>query len=201
MHISEGVLSGEVLAAGWALTWAGLAVGLRRMRQQDLPTVGFICCAFFLASLIHVPLGPTSVHLILNGLCGVLLGWMAFPALFVALLLQAVLFQFGGLLVLGVNTFTMATPAVAAHYLTKPLLKRKGNLWCAISGAIAAVVGVGGAGILVALSLTLSGKEFTKAAELILAAHIPVAAVEAVVTGFTLAFIKRSVPEVLGVQR
>ena len=56
----------------------------------------------------------SSAHLILNGLLGVVLGWAAFPVIFVALLLQAVLFQFGGFTVLGVNTATMGLGALAA---------------------------------------------------------------------------------------
>ena len=47
------------------------------------------------------------MHLILNGLLGMLLGWAAFPSIFVALMLQAILFQYGGITVLGVNTFNM----------------------------------------------------------------------------------------------
>ncbi len=65
---------------------------------------------FFIASLIHVPVGPSAAHLILNGVCGLLLGWMAFPAILVGLALHALLFQFGGLTTLGVNTFNMAFP-------------------------------------------------------------------------------------------
>ena len=47
--------------------------------------------AIFVASLVHVPVGPSSMHLVLNGLLGLLLGWAAFPAILVGLLLQAVL--------------------------------------------------------------------------------------------------------------
>ena len=99
MHISEGVLSGPVLAGGWALTAVGTAIGLKRLDYDRLMTVAILSAAFFVASLIHVPIGPVSVHLILNGLVGAILGYAAFPAICVALLLQAVLFQFGGLVV------------------------------------------------------------------------------------------------------
>jgi cobalt/nickel transport system permease protein len=54
------------------------------------------------SSLVSVPVGPGSVHLLLNGLMGLLLGWAAVPAILVALILQAVFFGFGGILVLGV---------------------------------------------------------------------------------------------------
>ena len=58
-----------------------------------------------------------SAHLVLNGLLGALLGFVAFPAITVALLLQALLFQYGGILVLGVNTATMALPPILCYYL------------------------------------------------------------------------------------
>lgn len=117
MHISEGVLSPLVLGGGAAASALCLSIGLRRLDWDNLMTVALLASAFFVASLIHVPIGPVSAHLILNGLLGVLLGWASFPAIFVALLLQALLFQFGGLLVIGVNTFTMALPPVICFYL------------------------------------------------------------------------------------
>jgi len=125
MHISEGVLPGWVLVTGWALTAVGTYLGLRKINEKNLPLAALMSAVFFVASLIHVPLGPTSVHLLFNSLTGMLLGWAAFPVLLVALFLQAVLFQFGGITVLGVNTFNMAIGGVVAYYLCRPLLKRK----------------------------------------------------------------------------
>lgn len=101
MHISEGVLSPAVLGAGAVLAAAGIVIGLRKLDYGRLMTVAILAAAFFVGSLIHVPIGPSSVHLILNGLLGMLLGWAAFPSIFVALMLQAILFQYGGITVLG----------------------------------------------------------------------------------------------------
>ena len=85
MHIQEGALSGStegivVLCAGAALAAAGTALGLRKMDYQRVPQVAMLSSAFFVASFIHVPVGPTNVHLVLNGLAGLILGWAAFPA-------------------------------------------------------------------------------------------------------------------------
>ncbi len=112
MHISEGVLSAPVLATGAVLSLAGVAIGLKKMDYEKLPEVGVLSSVFFVASLIHVPIGPAAAHLVLNGICGLILGWMAFPAILVGLVLQGILFQFGGLTTLGINTFNMAFPAV-----------------------------------------------------------------------------------------
>ena len=78
MHIAEGVLSPAVLATGYALTAAGTALGLKKLDSDRLMTVAILAAVFFVGSLIHVPIGLTSAHLILNGLLGVLLGWAAF---------------------------------------------------------------------------------------------------------------------------
>jgi cobalt/nickel transport system permease protein len=90
MHISEGVLSVPILISGAALTAAGVTIGLRKMRNDTLVTVAILSAAFFVGSLVHIPVGPSSAHLILNGLLGAVLGWASFPAILVGLLLQAV---------------------------------------------------------------------------------------------------------------
>ena len=81
MHISEGVLNGPVLVAGAAVALAGTAVGLRRLELDRVAQAGMLAAAFFVASLIHVPVGPSNAHLILNGIVGLLLGWAAFPGI------------------------------------------------------------------------------------------------------------------------
>ena len=57
MHIAEGVLSAPVLIAGAAAAAAGIAVGLKRLDESRLMTAGLVGAAFFIASLIHVPIG------------------------------------------------------------------------------------------------------------------------------------------------
>ncbi|MDR2696143.1 MAG: energy-coupling factor ABC transporter permease, partial [Deltaproteobacteria bacterium] len=79
MHISEGVLATPVLAGGAVLAAAGLAVGLKRLRPEQAASSAMVAAIFFLASLVHVPLGPTNAHLTLNGLVGLVLGWGAVP--------------------------------------------------------------------------------------------------------------------------
>ena len=196
MHISEGVLSPSVLAAGAALTAAGTWIGLRRADYSRLLTVAILSSVFFVGSLIHVPLGPGSVHLVLNGLLGLFLGWAVFPALLVALLLQAVLFQFGGIAVLGVNVFNMAFPALLCHFAFGPLLggtrtQRTAGAFCC--GALS----VAGAALLTAISLGLSNEGFLASAKLLLLAHIPVMLLEGLIVAFAVSFIARVRPEIL----
>lgn len=197
MHIVDGALSVSVLAAGVIATVAGVAVGLKKLDYDHLPQVGVLSAAFFVASYIHLPTGFSSVHLILNGLIGLALGWAAFPALLVALLLQAVFFGFGGFVVLGVNAFNIAMPAVLMYYLCQRGISgpnpKQAAIWGAIGGAGAILLTT----LLVAVSLALSGEAFLLAAKVTVFAHIPVMIVEGFVTGAAVLLIRQVKPELL----
>lgn len=195
MHIVDGALSNPVVIAGAFAAAGGVAVGLRALDLERIPTAGVLSASFFVASLIHVPIGPSSVHLVLNGLAGLLLGWAAFPALFVGLLLQTVFFGFGGLTVLGVNAVNIALPAVLVGLLFGRLIGRgtavQGAVWGALGGACAIAVTTA----MVALSLAMSGDEFLPAARLVFVAHIPVMVIEAALTGFAVLLSRKVKPE------
>lgn len=197
MHIVDGALSWPVLAGGAALAVAGVAYGLKKMDYDQLPQVGVLSAAFFVASYIHLPVGFSSVHLILNGLIGLALGWAAFPALFVALILQAVFFGFGGFLVLGVNVVNIALPAVLMYFLCRKGIASRSSRLAAIWG------GIGGAGaivlttLMVAASLALAGDAFWLAAKVTLLAHIPIMIIEGFVTAAAVLLIRQVKPEFL----
>ncbi len=197
MHISEGVLSAPVLLGGAAAAAAGVAVGLKRLGHDRIPQTAILSSAFFVASLIHVPVGFTSAHLILNGLLGAILGWAAFPAILVALLLQAVLFQFGGLTVLGVNTVTMALPAVLCAGLFRPLLLAQNTRRAALGGFLCGSLAVFLSGILVALALIGTGEAFRTAALAIFLANLPITVIEGFVTAAAVVFLGHVKPEIL----
>jgi len=202
MHIYEGVLAGTaqgqlLLLAGAAATAAATAVGLRKLDYQRMPQAAVLSAAFFVASLIHVPLGPTSVHLVLNGLLGLVLGWAAFPVVLVALVLQAVFFSFGGPTALGVNTLVMALPAVACHYLFYAPVRngRESRVFWAgfAAGATAIVLSA----LLTAAVLALAGKPFEIIGQAFLVAHLPLAMIEGMVTGSVVVLVRKVRPELL----
>jgi len=197
MHISEGVLSAPVLATGAILSVAGSAIGLKKIDYEKLPQVGVLSSVFFVASLIHVPIGPSAVHLVLNGICGLILGWMAFPAILVGLALQAILFQYGGLTTLGVNTFNMAFPAVLVGFACGRFIQSPSTVTRSVAEFIAGAGAIFGSGILVAASLVATGESFYAAAKLIVLVHIPVMIVEGIMTIFAIEFLRRVRPEML----
>ena len=198
MHISEGVLSAPVLVTGAALAAAGISVGLKKMDYEKIPQVAVLSSAFFVASLIHVPIGPTSAHLILNGINGLLLGWLCFPSILVALALQAILFQFGGITVLGINTVNMAVPGVICYYLFSRLVNRERRLVSLAAAFACGFLAVFLSGILVAVSLLCTEESFISVAKLIVVAHLPVMVIEGIITLFCVAFLTRVKPELLG---
>lgn len=196
MHISEGVLSGPVLLAGGALAAAGTAVGLKKIDYDRIARVGILSAAFFVASLVHVNIGPSSVHLILNGVVGLLLGWGAVPAILVALVLQALFFQYGGITVLGVNTIIMALPAIICYYGCGPLIRKKPSI--AAAGAF-----LGGFGsvflsaVFMAAALYFTEDSFWGVAMTVILAHLPVMAIEGVISAFCISFLKKVHPVLL----
>ncbi|GAB7079323.1 cobalt transporter CbiM [Megalodesulfovibrio paquesii] len=196
MHISEGVLAVGPLAAGWAVTAIGLAVGLKRLDEKQLVTASFLAAAFFVASLIHVPLGPGNVHLVLNGVLAAMLGWSVFPAIFVSLLLQAVLFQYGGLTILGVNTATMSLSGLLCWLLLRPWLAKGGRARM-VAAFLMGFGSVGVAALLTSLCLALSGEALVPTASLLLLAHVPVMCIEGAITVAVVQFLARVQPELL----
>ncbi|HIJ64325.1 MAG TPA: cobalt transporter CbiM [Candidatus Hydrogenedentes bacterium] len=198
MHIPDGVLSGAVAASTGALGVAGVFMGLRKMDYEHIARVGLLSAVFFVGSLIHVPIPPASAHLLLVGLIGILLGWAAFPALLVALLLQAVLFGFGGLTSLGANVVIMASPAVACHGLFASRIARAASPRIVFALAfVAGATGIMLSCMIAGAALFLSGREFLGAVGAIVIGHVPVMLIEGFVTGSAVAFVHNVRPELL----
>lgn len=200
MHISEGVLSAPVLATGAGVALIGMVIGLKKMNQELITLAGVMAAAFFLASLIHVPVGFGSAHLLLIGLIGVILGWMSFPAIFVALALQALLFQYGGISTLGVNLASMGYAAVFSWYVFR-FLRRLAPTATGfkIAAFCAGFFGVASASFLAAIALAFTSEGFFTAAAALFLAHLPVMVVEGVLTMLTVAFLVKLRPELLGI--
>lgn len=199
MHISEGVLSAPVLISGIALAAAGTAVGFKKLDYEKIPQVAVLSAGFFIASFVHVPVGPSNVHLILNGLMGLLLGWVAFPAILVGLLLQAILFQYGGLTSLGVNVVIMSFPAVVCFYIFRPGIRSEKTGVYVSSAFFCGFLSVLMGNILMAFALVFSGDAFLTAAKVIVAAHIPIMIIEGIIAAACVKFLKKVKPEILEV--
>ena len=197
-HIPDGILSAPVLIGGATIALGGLALGVRKLDDRTIPRAALLAAALFAGSLIAIPVGPSSVHLLLGGLMGLMLGTAAFPAIAVALLLQALLFGMGGLTTLGVNTLNMALPGVLLAAALGPTIRATTSaslrtVLAALVGALAVLL----TGALVALSLYLSSSDYTPVASVLLATYLPLAVGEAFVTAAAVQFLARVQPDAL----
>jgi cobalt/nickel transport system permease protein len=212
MHIPDGVLPATVCAAGYATTAATTWYSLRRINQKDdpregVPKASLLTAAFFVASWIHIPVPPTSVHLVLNGLMGAVLGWYAFPAILIGLFFQAVMFQHGGLTTLGVNATMMGVPALLAHVVFR--LRNTGEQASQLrTGIFGFLAGAGGLGVaaLVALALLVATIPAHLDADVerasiyaLTVAHVPLMAIEGVFTALVAVFLQQVSPELLDI--
>lgn len=199
MHISDGVLSPYIVGIGWAIALPTLGVSLRRLRTDQVSTYGMIAAAFFVGSTIHVPIGPFSMHLVLCGMAGLLLGWGALTIVTVGLLLQALFIGFGGLMVLGVNISIMALPGAIMGVIGRRLMKKsspKRRPW------IGSLIGGGTiliSAILLYVTLSTTHTALMPLAKLVFLGHIPIAIVEGVISFWLVHFLQKVKPSLLGV--
>jgi cobalt/nickel transport system permease protein len=122
VHISAYVLTWPWIVSGFAGMFILVVVGLWRITEQEIPRVALLTAVFFVASSIHLPIGPTSVHLVMNGLVGLVLGRRAAVAIPVGLLLQAALLGHGDLSTWGINSCIMTIPALLAAPMMRGMM-------------------------------------------------------------------------------
>jgi cobalt/nickel transport system permease protein len=196
MHISDGILPIWVAVGSYVVSAGLTAWSARQTHSEELPKLAVVTAAFFVASLIHIPFGPTSVHLLIPGLTGALLGPAAFVSIGLGLLLQSMLFQFGGLTALGANALMMGLPALAAGWVFRRFKGRTRSRRVVVGG-IAGGLGTALAAIMMALLLASGGEDFRGVAQIALVAHLPVIIIESVVSAFTVDFLAKVKPELL----
>jgi cobalt/nickel transport system permease protein len=199
VHISDGIIAPWLMGTGWVVSAGLLAFGLAKMKMEDIPKLSVITAAVFVASLIHFQVGPTSVHLVLNGFAGVTLGILSFPCMVVSIIMQVFLFQHGGVTTIGINALNMGVPALIAFLIFRTgmglnlNLQRKEVLFGTIAGGIAVTLSV----TMLAVELLITGSEFTEVTTFIVFAHIPVIIIEAIFTGVMAGFFAKVKPEML----
>jgi len=201
MHIGEGILtatrSGQgVLLVGTVAAAAGTMIGLRRLDEEQVPKAAVLGSAFFVASAIQVPIFGSSVHLVLSGLMGLVLGWAVFPTVLVSLILQFVFFSIAGPTVLGINTLDMALPGLICYYLFRSTV-RSDRLPVVFAGGFAAgLIALILGALISSAAMLLAGKSFAPLGTGFLAAHIPLAVIEGLVTGSIVVLLRQVRPEI-----
>ena len=195
MHISDGILSSEVVIASSAISFGFILYSLKTLKNSNIAIVAAMGAIFFIASFIHIPLGPTQIHLVLIGVIGLVLGPSVFLAILIALLLQATLLGYGGLSSLGANLIIMALPAFIIYICVKngllSFLSDKFKYFAI--GFLSVLL----ATLFLALILAFSKDEYLYASYTILFANIPAMIIEGLVTLFLINYLKKSIPELL----
>lgn len=87
MHLADGILSMPMTAITSIGAAAVLVYSIKGTEEKEIAKISLVAAAFFVSSLIRIPIGPTSVHPVLMGLMGFILGRRAVVAVFVGLLL------------------------------------------------------------------------------------------------------------------
>ena len=203
-HIPDGFLSAPVVA-GTALASAGaLAMAARRSRDtlggQEAPLLGATTAFVFAAQMLNFPLGAgVSAHLLGSVLVATLVGpWAGILVIFSVVLVQALLFQDGGIAALGANTLNMAVIGVGAGYATYRwvlALVGVGPKRAISAAAVAAYVSAVLVGVAAAVELALSDILPLKPAMIAVAgSHAVVGFGEAALTATLLALVYRTQP-------
>lgn len=208
LHIPDGFLNLPVSLVTWVAAIALLTLSLKRVQadyqERMVPLMG-VCAAFiFAAQMINFPIpGGTSGHLLGGTLAGILLGpWAGSLVMTVVFIVQAVLFQDGGLTVLGANIFNMGLVGTfGGYYLYKALRSALGfNHWrgMAIATAITSWVSVMAGALLCAVQLALSGTvPLALALTAMMFWHALIGIGEALITLVAISYIWRTRPDLL----
>lgn len=211
MHVPDGILPASVAVAGYAVTAGATWYSLRMINRSEdpregIPKASLFAGVFFVASLVHIPVPPTSVHLIMNGLLGVVLGWYAFPAILIGLFFQAVMFGHGGITTLGVNAAMIGVPALLAFgiFRLRSFTGLTSRMWTGLFGFLGGFLGLGVAAavffvlLVTTVPATLDATTERAAVTALVVAHVPLAVIEGAFTMMVVLFLMRVAPAMIG---
>ncbi len=203
LHIPDGFLNLLVSLACWAITLLVIGLAIANTRhdfdERLVPLAGIMAAFIFAAQMINFPVaGGTSGHFIGAALAFIVLGpWLGLLVMTAVIAVQALLFQDGGIVVMGANILVMGIiPGFVAYYVYR-LGRDRGRLQVILAG-VAAWLSVMSAALVVSLLLAFSG---TSSLAVVLPAMLGVHAViglgEALLTVAALAFVRQVRPTLL----
>ncbi len=206
MHIPDGFLGAGVAAGTWAAGAGTLGWALRA--EKALPervpagTLGALSAFVFAAQLVNVPLVPgTSGHLVGGMLAAAIVGpSRGLVVMAVVLAVQALLFQDGGVTAFGANLLAMGgAGCLGGHAVASLVARFLPGVRGLVAGPVAgAFVGTLLGAAFIAMALALSGLYPASAVlPLLLSLHVPIALLEAALTGAILATVLRWRPDLV----
>jgi cobalt/nickel transport system permease protein len=207
MHIPDGFLSVTVSAILWVISIIVIAIALRRvgkdMDERKVPLMGVLAAAIYAGQMLNFTVaGGTSGHLMGAAIATILLGpWAAILVMTTVVSVQALIYQDGGLLVLGANIFNMGVVGVAVSYFAYRTVQQfaKGRNWgLYVGGFLAAWLSIEIASLAVGLQLAFSGTSPANLAIPAMAAvHALIGIGEGLITIGALAFVNAVRPDLI----
>lgn len=207
MHLPDGFLSPIVAVIGWALAIMMLAIAGRKTRgalgERRIPLMGILGAFIFAAQAINFPVAAgTSGHLLGGALAAILMGpWAASLMMAAVIVLQGLVFQDGGLLVMGWNILNMgvitAFTGIAVYRLARRFV-RDGKTGRIAAAFVAAWLSVELAALATSIELAASGTfPLNLAVPAMVGVHALIGLGEAVITVGVILFLQNVRPDVL----
>jgi cobalt/nickel transport system permease protein len=204
LHIPDGFLNLVISLLFWAITAITVGIAISKtnksLGEKQVPLMGVMAAFIFAAQMLNFPVaGGTSGHFLGGALAAIVLGpWAAILVMTAVVAVQGLLFQDGGLLVMGANIFNMGIlTAVIGYGLYRAAPGRSKSVRYAVTG-IGAWIAVIAAALATSLQLWLSG---TSQLQIVLPAmlgvHVLIGIGEAIITVAALAFIEQTRPDLL----
>jgi len=205
LHIPDGFLSIIVSVVCWVISVTLISMAVSRtnkaLGEKQVPLMGIMAAFIFAAQMINFPVaGGTSGHLLGGALAAIVLGpWAGMLVMTAVIAVQGLLFQDGGLLVMGANILNMGLmTAVIGYGLYRSVMNRSQAVKLVVTG-IAAWLSVMAGALATALQLWLSGTSNLQTVVIaMLSVHALIGLGEALITVSALAFILRTRPDLLG---
>jgi cobalt/nickel transport system permease protein len=130
MHAPDSFFSVVLSIIGWAITLGMVALAIRNTRDQlgerQVPLMGIMAATIFAGQMLTFSIpGGTSGHLLGGALAAIVLGpWASVLVMTAVISIQALLFQDGGLLAMGLNIINMGIITAFTGYFTYRFVHR-----------------------------------------------------------------------------
>lgn len=206
MHAPDGIFAVWLSIIGWAVTLAVIAIAVRQTRDQlgerQVPLMGVMAAAIFAGQMLNFTIpGGTSGHLLGGALAAILLGpWAGVLVMTAVVAVQALVFQDGGLLVMGLNIINMGIVTSLVGYFTHRRLSAlfKGSTMYLVAAFIAGWLSVVVTSVFASVQLALSGTSpLHLALPAMVAVHALIGIGEGLLTVFALRFIMSTRPDLI----
>jgi cobalt/nickel transport system permease protein len=188
LHISEGIISSEVAIVTFGCVIVAMSYLIWKTKEEMIGKIALISSLFFVASIVHIPIGATNIHLMLLGVIGVYLGYYSLIAIFIALLLQALLLGYGGISSLGANSLNIWLGAVTSYLLFKYL---KNRIYKSVLYFLIGFLSIAVTSFALSLTLIISHSDFITISSMVLSFNLTLAFIEGFINVFIFKFLEK----------